>query len=97
VIESFTWSDFVPIRSWISRASLPRFGARGRWSDFVQSERLDEEEQGKETTTRRNKRKPQHQKKENADQKENPVVGGYFMVLITAGSIQRVFNRLFCV
>jgi hypothetical protein len=53
----------VPIRSWISRASLPRFGARGRWSDFVQSERLDEEEQGKETTTRRNKRKHKTKKK----------------------------------
>jgi hypothetical protein len=25
------------------------------------------------------------------------VMGGYFMVLITAGSIQRVLNRLFCV
>jgi hypothetical protein len=25
------------------------------------------------------------------------VEGGYFIVLITAGSIQRVFNRLFCV
>ncbi len=36
-------------------------------------------------------------KKKKADQKENTVMGGYFMVLITAGSIQRVLNRLFCV
>jgi hypothetical protein len=40
--------------------------------------------------------KTQNQKKKkNADQKENPVVGGYFIVLITSGSIQRVLNRLF--
>jgi len=62
----------------------------------VQSERLNEEGQGKETTTTtRNKRKHKTQKKKNADQKENPVVGGYFIVLITAGSNQRVLNRLF--
>jgi hypothetical protein len=67
----------------------------------VQSERLDEEEQGIEMTTTRNKRKhktPKKQKtkkKKNADQKENPVVGGYFSVLITSGSIQRVLNSLF--
>jgi hypothetical protein len=69
VIESFTWSDFVPIRSWISRASLPRFGARGRWSDFVQSERLDEEEQGKETTTTRNPKKKKKKKKKQTKKK----------------------------
>jgi hypothetical protein len=39
--------------------------------------------------------KTQNQKKKNADQKENPVVGGYVIVLITAGSNQRVLNRLF--
>ncbi len=53
---------------------------------FVQSERLDARNDDDKKQT-----KTQNQKK------ENPVVGGYFIVLITAGSIQRVLNRLFCV
>jgi len=96
VIESFTWSDFVAIQSWISRASLPRFGARGRWSDLCKasdSTKKDKEKKRRRRQETNENTKPK--KKKNADQKENPVVGGYFIVLITAGSNQRVLNRLF--
>jgi hypothetical protein len=59
VIECFTWSDSVvdfscePASVWCARSLV----------GFVQSERLDEEEQGKETTTTRNKRKHKTRKK----------------------------------
>jgi hypothetical protein len=99
VIESFTWSDFVAIRSWISRASLPlglvravagRICAKRATRRRRTRKRNDDDDDKKQT-------KPQNQKikNKNADQKENPVVGGYLIVLITPGSIQRVVNRLF--
>jgi hypothetical protein len=90
VIECFTWSDSVvdfscePASVWCARSLV----------GFVQSERLDEED-NKKTKTQNPKKKKKKKRKRKADQKENPVVGGYFIVLITAGSIQRVLNRLF--
>jgi hypothetical protein len=88
VIESFTWTDFVTIRSWISRASLPLGSVRA-----VAGRICAKRATRRRRTSKRNDNDDKKQTKTQNKRKIKPSGGRIFHCVNNRRFLQRVLNK----